>query len=105
MQLANEPLVEGITEESVAEFDLLSLTMKGGIIMIPLLLLSIVAIYVFIERWVAIRKAAKEDSTFMSRIKDYIHDGDIVSARNLCKRQTLLMLDLLRKVSLDWDAP
>lgn len=97
MQLANEPLVEGIAEESVAEFDLLSLTMKGGIIMIPLLLLSIVAIYVFFERWVAIRKAAKEDSTFMSRIKDYIHDGDIVSARNLCKKTNTPYARLIEK--------
>ena len=54
--------------------------------MIPLLLLSILAIYIFIERLVVIRKAAKNDNTFMERIKDYIHDGEIDTAMNLCKK-------------------
>jgi biopolymer transport protein ExbB len=70
--VATTPIVE-VAEESVKEFDLLVLTMKGGIIMIPLLLLSILAIYVFFERWSAIRKAAKADNTFMARNKDCIY--------------------------------
>ena len=63
-----------------------SLCLKGGIIMIPLLILSLVSIYIFIERWLALRKAATEDATFMKKIKDYIHDGEIESAINLCKK-------------------
>lgn len=62
------------------------LALKGGVMMIPLLLLSILAIYIFIERLVVIRKAAKNDNTFMERIKDYIHDGEIDTAMNLCKK-------------------
>ena len=54
--------------------------------MIPLLLLSILAIYVFVERLLVIRKAAREDHTFMDRIKDYIHDGEIDTALKLCKK-------------------
>ena len=54
--------------------------------MIPLLILSILAIYIFIERAVVIRKAAREDRTFMDRIKDYIHEGDVDAALNLCKK-------------------
>lgn len=69
-----------------AEMNMFELSLKGGLIMIPLLLLSIVAIYVFIERVLVIRKAAKEDTSFMDRIKDYIHDGQIDSAMNLCKK-------------------
>lgn len=68
------------------ELSMWELCLKGGIIMIPLLLLSIVSIYVLVERFFAIRKAAKEDKTFMKRIKDYIHDGEIESAMNLCKK-------------------
>ena len=94
--VATTPIVE-VAEESAKEFDLLALTMKGGIIMIPLLLLSILAIYVFIERWSAIRKAAKADNTFMARIKDYIYEGDIASARNLCKKTDTPYARLIEK--------
>ena len=54
--------------------------------MIPLVLLSIVCIYIFIERFLVIKKANQEDETFMKRIKDYIHEGEIESAMNLCKK-------------------
>lgn len=62
------------------------LCVKGGFIMIPLALLLIVSIYVFIERWLAIRRADKDDNTFMIRIKDHILDGDPESAQTLCDR-------------------
>ena len=68
------------------ELSMLELCLKGGIIMIPLLLLSVVSIYVLVERFFAIRKAAKEHKSFMKRIKDYIHEGEIESAMNLCKK-------------------
>jgi biopolymer transport protein ExbB len=61
------------------------LTLAGGWLMIPLALLSIVSIYIFFERFFAINSASHEDNTFMQRIKDYIHDGEIESAMNLCK--------------------
>jgi biopolymer transport protein ExbB len=60
------------------------LALKGGWIMIPLLVLSVVAVYIFVERYFAIRRAAKTDENFMNRIKDYIHDGKIDSAMALC---------------------
>lgn len=70
----------------VVEMNYLDLAMKGGpVIMIPLLILSIIAVYIFIERFVAIRKASKEDKDFMDRIKDYITDGKIDSATKLCQ--------------------
>ncbi|MBQ5776162.1 MAG: MotA/TolQ/ExbB proton channel family protein [Bacteroidaceae bacterium] len=68
------------------ELNIWSLMLKGGIFMIPLLLLSILAIYIFVERLLVISKAAKEDKTFMDRIKDYIHDGEIDAALKLCKK-------------------
>ena len=50
---------------ATAELSVWDLCLKGGIIMIPLVLLSLVSIYIFIERWLVIRKAAKDDDTFM----------------------------------------
>ena len=54
--------------------------------MIPLAILLIVSIYIFIERYLVIRKAQSEDATFMQRIKDYICNGEIDSAKNLCRK-------------------
>ena len=46
----------------------------------------IISIYIFIERYIVIQRAAREDASFMKRIKDYIHEGEIESAKNLCKK-------------------
>lgn len=82
--IPGEVSTEGV--QQVAELSVWELCLKGGFIMIPLALLLIISIYIFIERWIVIRRAAREDSTFMQRIKDYIHDGEIESAKNLCKK-------------------
>lgn len=75
MDLAAEPV----------SLNVMDLALKGGWIMIPLLAMSAYAIYVFVERFFALRKAMEEDANFMDRIRDYIHDGKIESARNLCQ--------------------
>jgi biopolymer transport protein ExbB len=64
---------------------LLDFAIKGGWVMIPIILLSLVAAYIFIERYYVIRKATREDNNFMNRIKDYIHDGKVDAAMALCK--------------------
>ncbi|MDR1937540.1 MAG: MotA/TolQ/ExbB proton channel family protein [Tannerellaceae bacterium] len=68
-----------------AEMNIIDLSLKGGWIMAVLALLSLVAIYIFIQRLLVIRRAGKEDESFMNRIKDYIHDGRVESALNLCR--------------------
>jgi len=73
-------------ENAVAsKLTLLDLTLKGGWVMIPIILLSFVAAYIFIERYYVIRQASREDINFMNRIKDYIHDGKIDAALALCR--------------------
>lgn len=64
---------------------LLDFAIKGGWVMIPIVLLFLVATYIFIERLYVIKKASKQDFNFMNRIKDYIHDGKIDAAIALCK--------------------
>ncbi|NUM51179.1 MAG: MotA/TolQ/ExbB proton channel family protein [Flavobacteriales bacterium] len=70
-------------EETLSIFQLL--VQGGWYIMIPLALLSFLAIYIIIERLLTINKAQKEDTNFMNQIRDYIHDGKIESAVNLCR--------------------
>ncbi|NOY36765.1 MAG: MotA/TolQ/ExbB proton channel family protein [Chlorobi bacterium] len=62
-----------------------NLALKGGWVMLIIAFLSIVAVYIFVERWFVIRKASVEDNNFMNRIRDYIHDGKIDSALALCQ--------------------
>jgi biopolymer transport protein ExbB len=73
------------TETFEAKMNLWDLTLKGGLIMIPIALLLVIAIAILIERVLVISKAEKQDSSFMNRIKDYIHEGKIESAINLCR--------------------
>lgn len=79
----NPELVEVAAEP--AKLNFFEMALKGGWIMIPLLLLLIVAIYIFFERVITLRKASKEDNHFMNRVSDYIYDGKIKSALDLCK--------------------
>ncbi len=71
-----------VTQETMSVWQM---TLKGGWIMIPLFLLSILAVYIFIERFLAIGKASGEETNFMNNIKDFIHDGKIEPALALCK--------------------
>lgn len=73
-----------VAEEMAVKMNAFDLALKGGWIMIVLLVLLLMTIYVLIERTLVINKAGKEDNSFMNRIKDYIHDGKIDAALNLC---------------------
>ena len=79
------PDLTAVTLPTEAEINVIDLAFKGGWIMVVLLLLSLMAIYIFVQRLIIIRRAGKEDETFMNRIKDYIHEGEVDSALNLCR--------------------
>lgn len=68
------------------EANLWELTLKGGWIMIPLALLLIVSIYIFFERCFAINRVSREDKDFMQQIRDFVHNGKIQEAQNLCEK-------------------
>ena len=69
--------------EATAKLNIFSLAVKGGWIMIVLAIVSIVAIYIFVERFLALKKALKEDKNFMDNVKDCIHKGDLEGAKRL----------------------
>lgn len=75
----------------------LDLAIKGGWVMIPIAVLSIIAIYVFVERFVTLRNAARIDQNFMNRIKDYIHDGKVDSALALCQSTNNPLAKMIEK--------
>ena len=67
------------------ELSLWNLCLQGGWLMIPLAVLSLVSIYILVERIIALQRASAEDASFMHRIRDYVRSGNLDSARNLCR--------------------
>lgn len=68
---------------------LLDLIMLGGplglIIVAVLLFLSVIALYIFLERWMTIKRAGQIDQNFMNNIRASVQAGNIHSARALCQ--------------------
>jgi biopolymer transport protein ExbB len=85
-QVAQMPLPADAPKQ--ASLSLLDLIMKGGMIMVPIGILSVLTIYFFFERFMVISKASKMDKNFMNNIKDYIHNGNMDAAKALCKNTT-----------------
>ena len=73
------------------------LALKGGWVLAILAVLSIIAVYIFIERFFAIRKGSKEERNFMNNIRDFIHDGRIDSAVTLCKHNDTPIARMIEK--------
>jgi biopolymer transport protein ExbB len=74
------------SKNQVLEVGFWDLFMAGGWLMWVLVLLAGVMIFIFVERFLAIRKATQIDPHFMNRIRDYISEGNIDAAVDLCRR-------------------
>ena len=79
----NTTVTETAENLSISFWDLF---MGGGWLMWVLVALAAVMIFIFVERFLAIRKASQIDKHFMNRIRDYILEGNITSAVDLCRR-------------------
>lgn len=76
---------------------LLDLIITGGLVMIPIGIMLILAIFITIERWLTISKAGKLDANFMSNIKDMVLNDNIVGAQALCGRTDTPVARMLEK--------
>ena len=83
---ANEVVEQIVPAQQEMSFSLIEMAAKGGWLMVVLLALSIIAIYIFGQKWWLISRAGKVDKNFMKDIRDYIHEGKIKSAIDLCER-------------------
>ena len=84
------------TKEKVS-LSMIDMAVKGGWLMIPLIILSLITIYIFGMKWWTISRASKIDPNFMRDIRDYIHDGKIAAAQNLCRQQDTPVSHLIEK--------
>lgn len=83
LQVQVEPIAEASEEIRLSLWDL---ALKGGWLMIPLALLWIIGLYIFFERYIAMRKASKVDANFMNRIREYVIDDKLDAARELSQQ-------------------
>jgi biopolymer transport protein ExbB len=95
-----------ITEQAAAvspdattgeSLNLFSLLLKGGVILIPLAVFSVVAVYITVERYLTIKKASKLDQNFMANIKDMVLSGNVKGAKALCERTNSPIASMLGK--------
>jgi biopolymer transport protein ExbB len=75
----------GMGTSAAGKESLFSLLVKGGVLMIPLAIFMAMAIFFFIERLIAIRKASNIEDNFMNIIRDHIISGNVTAARSLTK--------------------
>ena len=81
-------------QQSLTLFDLMR---KGGWVMVPLGILSVIAVYLIVERYIVISRAGKVDPSFMSNIKNMLLSGKTEAALNLCKSTNTPIARLLEK--------
>lgn len=82
------------TAEKISLFHLL---MEGGVLMIPLLLSSILMVYVFIERLSVIRKAGAIDDKFLDRIREQVANKNIEGAKAACRMSNTPVARIIEK--------
>jgi len=78
-------------------FSLIEMAAKGGWLMLVLLLLSLIAIYIFGKKWWLIHTAGRIDKNFMKDIRDYIHEGKLKAAISLCEKYDSPIARLVEK--------
>ncbi|MCX6182522.1 MAG: MotA/TolQ/ExbB proton channel family protein [Bacteroidetes bacterium] len=82
------------TEELLGPIDIL---FKGGFIMIPIAILSIVTVYIFVERFLYVKRQTTADNNFMNTIQDFIRNGNVESALTFCKSSNKPVARMIEK--------
>ena len=89
LQITSTLETEGNTVPEMASQSAMDILISGGLIgifiYVVLLILSIVAVYIFFERYSAINRSEKIDQHFMNNIRSNVAAGNIAAARALCQ--------------------
>ena len=83
-EMAENPVLTEVVE-TANEMNLWDMAVKGGWVMLVLALLSVICVYIFVERLVVLKKVSKVDPVFMERIRDYVKTDELKSAINYCR--------------------
>lgn len=80
--------------QSISLWDM---AVKGGPILIPIAILSVIAFYIFFERLFTIRRYSKIDMNFMHQIRDFVHNGNVDAAKMLCRNTKTPVARMIEK--------
>ena len=97
LQITTAPPDTTVTEAVSNSVSILGLLLKGGFMMIPILILSMVAVYIFVERIMTIKKASMAPDSFMGNIRDRVQQGDINGAKMLCSQNSTPIARMIEK--------
>ncbi|MBE2279618.1 MAG: MotA/TolQ/ExbB proton channel family protein [Ignavibacteriaceae bacterium] len=77
--------------------DFLSIFLRGGFIMYPILLLSVLGVGIAIERYLVIRKARMNAPKFTLNIRNLLVKGDFEGAIKLCMQENTPTANMIKK--------
>jgi biopolymer transport protein ExbB len=80
-----------------SSIQLIDLIFKGGIMMIPIFLLSLLGVYVLVERLRTLKQAMASPDEFMDQIKVLVLEGDISAAKIICAQSDTPMSRMIEK--------
>jgi biopolymer transport protein ExbB len=83
--------------------NLLEMVSKGGVVMYPILLCSLAAVYIAIERYLALRKAQVDVGQFMMKVKSIFHQGDVSAVLAFCSQKDAPIANIIRRGILKHD--
>ncbi len=89
--------VAAAPEAEEIRLSLLELAKEGGWIMVVLAIFSIIAVYIFCERFITINKASKRDDNFMNLIRNFMIEGKLEEAKDLCKQTDTSISRMIEK--------
>jgi biopolymer transport protein ExbB len=93
-QIITDPSTSVPADQSMS---ILQLIDAGGFMMYPIIFLSVLAIYFFIERILTLQKANLDPEPFMARVKDLVLKGDINGAKVLCAQNESPIARMIEK--------
>jgi biopolymer transport protein ExbB len=96
LQINPEAASEAIQDINPS-LSIIDLAIAGGLIMIPIAILSVIAVYLFVERLLVINKANQDPDYFMGRVKELVLRGDIGGAKMLCSQNDTPVARMIEK--------
>ncbi|MDN3203609.1 MotA/TolQ/ExbB proton channel family protein [Algoriphagus sediminis] len=91
---AADSLAMNAGNESIGLLDLL---IKGGYMMVPLYLLFILAIFIFVERMITLKKASKPSAHLMDQVKVLVQSGQVEKAKIICASENSPVANMIAK--------
>lgn len=95
--LLQVPVAEAVAEPTELRMSLWNMAVQGGWIMLILAIASVIAVYIFVERFITINRAAQNDNLFMDTIRNYMKEGKLDEAKVLCQRTSTPLSRMIEK--------